>query len=425
MVKRFLVNRLTLITLSTIFLYTFLSDTFAESTDNAVNLMNKANVIRNVAKEWIEVGIEQHNRGLYQQALNSFSQAQNYLHYLDSQQKDKLYNYLQITIKIISEQQKIDTNLSQAEQLIYQDDISDAKMLLGEIQGNPFLQSDEKERLQQMLQEIHVLLNTRMKQMRQLYLESIESYRKDQLHEAREGFETVANSGLLDLPKGKTPQDYLSKINAFLSNRQEYSHSISSNIESVQDKTAEEPWSTKSAEANTQSLEKAKQELFQTESVLQADEEKQIDSGTENSEIVQSYLKAVLEDTLNQVQKYLSNYDFQSANKAVTRLRLTLTKKRSQLREELFVHYQDIIKKLYEKIEEEKSEGGNFSALAGEIQPFANTEPSGRSRNQIDKNHEIKALNDAAVIYIKEGKYQEALEVLQKLNFLNQQESGI
>ena len=87
---------------------------------------DKAAVALQVARKWINVGVEQYKRGLYGPAEKSFLFANDYKEYLPAAEQDKLNQLLENTRKASAERKKIQEHIDTASQLVKEEKFAEA-----------------------------------------------------------------------------------------------------------------------------------------------------------------------------------------------------------------------------------------------------------------------------------------------------------
>ena len=171
----------------------------------------KKKVVRQVAQRWIQVGVENYKKGLFEAAAQSFVRAQEYKGYLTAAELEKLNDLIEET-HIALERKRILEHIQTAYKLIEQGELIKAKAHLENVKGSEFFTEAERKQITDSLSKLDNQLGGQAKEIADLYRSSVELYLAGQLEKALEGFVKVANSGLLIAPAGQTAEDYIRLI---------------------------------------------------------------------------------------------------------------------------------------------------------------------------------------------------------------------
>ena len=173
---------------------------------------------RQVAQNWIQVGMEQYQRGLLAAAVQSYLMAQDYQEYLTAAERRNLDELLEKTRKKIAaiERKRILEFIQKANKLVEKDKLIEAKASLESVRDNKFLTEQEQKLITEGLEKIDNQLSQQRKDVAELYNRSERFYRSGQLEKAREGFVEVAGNSLLLGQTETTAEDYIAKIDSEL-----------------------------------------------------------------------------------------------------------------------------------------------------------------------------------------------------------------
>ena len=311
-------------------------------TAQKVDLSEQSLSVQEVGSEMIEVAIAEYNMALFDTAYKTLFKAKKYETSLSALDRDKLNKYLQASYDAMNMREEALQHIRAARQLILSNRLLEAKAHLKEIQSSPFLNSMEKNAVADSLKNMDILLISRQKQMRQLYEVSINHYKSGKLPEAREGFITVAQSGLLDLPDGKTAEDYIHQIDIVIGkNFDSHKHSqLLSNSAAV-------PANPVITVAKKEDVNNLKAPL---PPVLVSNKNRIPATNPEiQNTVAAGYMKAVIKDTLIKVNNFLDNGDISNANICVDNAAKILNENRHHLDISTFDEYVNILTHLKNK----------------------------------------------------------------------------
>lgn len=401
---------------------------------------NKQKVIRQVAQKWIDVGIEQYQRGYYKTAEQSFLRAQDYEGYLTSEKREALKGFLAKTHEAATERKRILRHIQAADELESRGRLIEARTHLEKIKDSKFLAEEERKLIVEGLRQIDVKLGEQKIEIAELYDRSVGFYGSGRLEEAREGFIKAVESGLLAASAEKGAKDYLVKIDNILVERAKPPVSIKARPEEKavevpaggieEPKADEETLGTVEEELLGVEVERAEQEAVEEEAEKvekpaaiepEAEEVGYIEVVKRNRNIRRSRTKAVVNDAVAKAQRYISEGEFGKAKEAVETGERIVNEYQLDLGDELFIQYSGELKQLSEKIIEDRS------VVARQLQEQKQLEAIEaqqryREQTEADRKRRIAELMDSAMAYQKQQKYPEALgqlEYLLKMDPLN------
>jgi len=389
------------LTLSLILLLTMVFGGFSVAQSDA-DASNKAKVFAKIARNWIAVGTEQYQRGLYSQAQQSFSKAIGYQDYLSSSDKKKVSGLLEKTRFAGIEKKRVLTSIKTADDLIGQGKLVDAQACLEAVADCEFLSENESQQITEELDTITAKLNSRRQQDSQLYRASVKLYRTDELEKAREGFASVAQSGLLVLPDGKRAQDYIKKIDAILAQRADFSRSN-------KDLSQQDLVNIAAAE----SVEIVTQPDAQDD--LASGESDQAERISNKENVVIRYTEAVIKSSLDKVEDYMSRDEFDYARQALSTAEQAVSENRSYLGNELYAKFSVKLKGVRAEIDQKEK-----TQIADRLQEQRRLAELEKRRAQLEKLkaeriEKVSQLAELVMDYMRQGRYEEALEKLQEL----------
>jgi len=403
LIKPFGKNPLLVILASVLLLVTALS----EVAPSQAGKSDKQKIVRQVAQNWIRVGMEQYQRGFYRAAEQSFLRARDYREYLTAAEREKLSGLLEKTHIAALERKRVLEHIRTANELVEQDELTKAKAHLTRVQDSEFLTEEERALITEGLKKIEEQLGERKKEITGLYDRSVEFYLAGQLEDARGGFLKVAESGLLVGLEGKTAEDYLVKIDGMLLQRVKPSPLVEAKppVEEVP-----EPAVVAVEEEKPVVVAVAKPKVVEPV----ADEGGYIEVINRKRNILRGRARAVVEDASEKAQGCLSEGEFDKAREAVETAKRVVNRDCFHLGEELFKQYSSRLKQLSEEI----ASGENERALQLEEQKRAEAieaQRQYREQMEVDRSKRVTELMDNARAYMKQQRYEEALGQLESL----------
>jgi len=337
----------------------------------------KRKVIRQVAQDWIQVGMEQHRRGLYKQAEKSFLQAQEYQEYLSDAEREKLNEVLQQTHTTVVERKRALAMILRANELVGQDRLADAKALLERVRGNAFLTKEERELIIKGLKEIDnwlygqraerkpiiedfgrvdSQLDKQREEIAELYNRNVEFYLAGEFEKAREGFAKID-----DILARKAEPSAPTKAGRVAAAVPELEETVAAIRDELLD-------------AGTEPAQKAGPQMPLIESGIGkpswrpgigaaefkvpepvTDEVDFTEVTNRKRNILRSYTRAVVNDAIAKAQNYVSRGEFDRAKEAVAGAEQTVNKNRLHLGNSLFRRYSNRLKQLAKKIAQRQS----------------------------------------------------------------------
>jgi hypothetical protein len=364
----------------------------------------KTAALREVAQNWISVGISQYNRGFYPEAEKSLLTARDYQEYLTADEREKLEEYLAKAHQTSVDRQAVLEHIKEARNLLSQGRPVEARAHYEKVRNNPYLTELERKQITAELQTVDANFDKHRKEITELYNRSVEFYRAGKLEKARQGFVEVAGYGLLVAPKGQSAEDYLLQIDNILAERFKGKSPAESAPPPVPP-VASPPVSTKAAavenkpehrqaeaglDINQQAPPNAESGLLQTGSQQPLtseikvkpqppENEQDANQQPQNSpeeiidvakvaepapkksaevtpatdtkaKIIRAYTKAVVDDAAVKVGYYIGRREFDKAIAAVRAASEVVSENRSLIGDELFTQYTVRLKQLADRI---------------------------------------------------------------------------
>jgi hypothetical protein len=349
---------------------------------NVQNEQEKAAISRETAQDWLQVGLQQSKKGLYEQAEKSFLAAKEYQAYLTAQERTQLEKHIAEARQAVIERQPVLEHIKKARELRSQGQPVEARAHYEKVRNSPYLTQQERKQIDQEIEDADGSFDRQKQQFTEIYNRSVQLYRAGEIEKAREGFLEVSRYGLLVLPQGQTAEDYLIQIDSVLASP--FKAIPDSNL---QQPAEEEP---KAENVMTQSLPAAAEvPLFKPatdETVVekQSDQQSQMKQLQEDKaevteearpqpeavstgeqaerktdavgdkearvKIAKSYAKAVVEDAAVKTDYYISTGEFDKAIMKVRAATEAVKKNRSLIGDELFTQYSVRLKQLADNI---------------------------------------------------------------------------
>jgi hypothetical protein len=359
---------------------------------NVQSEKEKTVVSREIAQDWIQVGISQSKKGLYVQAEKSFLTAQEYQGYLTAEEKTQLEKHIAEAHQAVVERQAVLEHIKMARELFSQNQPVKAKAHYEKVRKSPYLTEQERKQIDQEIKNVDGSLDKQRKEITEIYNRSVQLFNAGELEKARGGFVEVARYGLLVVPKGQTAEDYLIKIDSILTEQLKGTSEANAlplpvaalpakeepKIKSVSQPTLPEvevvllkPGPDKPPVEKPVDMEpEVNQTQEQTAEVAVAAEppaqtemspagaqkvtpESKVETAPAEDarvKIVRTYTKAVVEDAAAKVEYYISRGELDKAVEVVRAATQTIKEYRSLVGDELFAQYSVRLKQLVDKI---------------------------------------------------------------------------
>ncbi len=296
-----------------------------EMAADRANEIDKQRIIREVVKNWVEIGAKQYERGFYEHAKKSFFKAMEYEEYLTKAEYTKINKLLERKNTTSFGRERLAEYVQTAKELIEQGDLLKAKAYLERIKDSDSLTETERRKTGESLSRLYKQIEKQQKKDSELYKQSVEFYGQGQLEKAREGFVEVVRSKVSRAPEREMAEDYLMQIDAILLN------------EAKPEKIEETAKPSKTAAPEPVK----KQDL-------------QIEVGSRSKNIQHSYTRAVVADAEAKAQDYMSQGKFYKAQETVETAEKVVSENRIYLGDELFRQYTRKLKELTEAISSER-----------------------------------------------------------------------
>ena len=377
-----------------------------------VNEADKERIIRQVAEYWIQVGERQYERGLYTHAEKSLRNALEYEQYLTADQIKKLGELSQKTSERAGQRAQILQHIREANALIQQNHLIEARSHLDSIRDNQFLTGEERSQVMAGLAKIDETLNEQKRRITELYNRGMEFYRS--LAEARTQLRALAdNEFLTDIEReeiaaslstvefritqeqGRVNQLYNLSMRHFQAGQFQQAEQCAAQMRMILTGSSGLPAEAAPDQVGAEQTPAIiEQELFGVmgeaiEPAVPKEEPAVVDTPElfiinvvdepnrpaliemaepvppppapeqvpQKAEILRTYTAAVVSDTVQKVQNYVMRGEFEEARKAVATAERTVSENQIYLGEELFVQYRSQLRQLRRRIAEREDAG--------------------------------------------------------------------
>ena len=351
--NKFLGRKLGLVILTSVLLLTVILSQVALS--QQADGTDRTEVVRQVARKWIQVGVEQYDRGLYKASEQSLLRAYDYREYLTAVERKELDELLEKTHIAVVGKGHVLGQIQQADEFVKRGELDRARACLQEAQEDKFLTKEEQKLIVKKLDDIDNRLTSQKK-------------------------EVIIPSKLTETK----------------------SVSVSKSVQKPQVLAKQE-----------ESVVAAVTETSVVEPTIDG-EDSYIKVINRRSNILRSHTKAVVNDAVAKAEDFISKGEFNNANEAVELAERTVSKNELYLGEELFKQYSDQLSRLAEQITLENDQRGQQLQAQKHLEA-AGAQRQRRDEMEADRSHRISELMDNAVAYQKQQRYEEALGQLDGL----------
>jgi len=415
---------------------------------------DRQNIFRQVAEKWIETGIEQYNKGFFEQAEQSLLRAGNYLEYLTDAKRKQLQELLGKVRAAAEERKTLRQLYRTVNELIKQDRLDKAKSHLEKIKDNKALTADERAQIEEALSEIDKIIKAmailgeaeevkpvvkkqpepppkkevikpavepdeRKKKIAELYYRSMGYYRTGELAKAREGLIKVKESGLIPPLMVKTIESHLKQIDKKLAQKAKpQAAKPNAPKAKIPRPIVTEPNIPKPKVTMPGKVKEKITALKATEPVTEKGGYIEVIKRKTNT--LRSYTNAVVNDAVAKAQKYISQGEFDKARAAVDTAKITVSKNQMYLGSELYKRYNDTLQQLIEAIKKAEKEQQK-QLEEKQRQEAIKAQQQFREQMELERQERIKTLLENAKAYQKQQNYEAAVGALKNLLALDPQ----
>jgi tetratricopeptide (TPR) repeat protein len=400
---------------------------------------------RQLAQKWILSGVEQYSKGDYEQAEKSLIHAQEYQEYLTVTERNQLSEVLEKTRTANLERKRVAEVYQRVAELIKQDMLELAKAKLEEVRDSLSLAKDEKERITEAIGQIDNQIKAKAQsqeaeatakaedrvpltkeepvettigpektipatkytkqEIADLYYRSVGLYRTGQLKKAREGFVTVANSGLIPASMVNTINGYVREIDKTLVIKD--MKKIATPKARIQPRTTRPSYAVPEVSATSKVATPEYAEPVTSEGPY-------IEVINRKRNIMRSHTMAVVNDAVAKAESYVKEGKFDKAKEVVATAELTVNQNEMELGDELFKQYSGVLKKLSEDIDQAEKQK-TMASEEEKRRAATEAQRSFREQMEIDKQKRIDTLMENALAYQKQKNYKAALGQMEQL----------
>jgi len=367
---------------------------------------DKEKIVRQVAEKWIQVGVEQYQRGFYKAAEQSLLRALDYQQYLNAAEQQKLNDLLEKTHIAVLERKRILAHIQTADELVKKGERIRARAHLEKVKDSEFLTGEERQLISDGLKKLQGQLGEKEKEMAELYARSVELYNTGEIEQAREGFIKVAKSGVVVAPEGRRAEDYLLRIDEAL-------------VQSIRPTSAitAEPGQlgTRDVSALDRFVDVETEPVLTTlKPLATSGKGGYIDVINRKNNRLRSYTKVVVNDAVAKVESYISRGEFDKAKEAVETAERLVNENQLRLGEDAFKEYSGQLSLMTERVTQGQT------AQAGQLEVQKRSEAVEaqrvyREQTELDRSKRIDELMNNALSYQKQQRYEESLGQLQSL----------
>jgi len=293
---------------------------------------DKEATLRKAAGQWIKVGIEEYNRGMYIQAENAFLSAREYYPYMTKEQRTLLEMYSDKAHEAYVEVVALSKQVDKARELLANNDLIEAKKVLEQIKNNEFLTEIQTKHfgLVDLEAEINSLIQNRQQHIDEVFGLSVQAYRDGDLETAKKGFEHVIEQRLTSEIQRSAAQGYIDRIDSLLEREQTPFVDVEQLLkQEAPEEAVEQP------------------EPVKAEAAAEPKTPEQI----RKAKLLRSYSQAVVNDATEKVKTFIKIGDAFKARQAIRKAEDIVNENRKHLGEELYRQHIAQLQELSRQIE--------------------------------------------------------------------------
>jgi len=317
---------------------------------------NKEATLRKAAGQWLKVGVEEYNRGMYIQAENAFLSAREYYSYMTKEQRTLLEMYSDKTHEAYLEVVTLSKQVDKARELLANDELIEAKKVVEQIKNNEFLTKIQTKQfgLVDLEAEINSIIQKKQQEIDEVFGLSVQAYRDGDLETAKKGFEHVTKQKLATDIQRSAAAGYIERINSLL--KREETPFVEEEVFLEQEPTGEpaeqqEPQlPASSVPAEMTATEPAAVNVPEPVKVRAAAEPKTPEQ-RRKEKLLRSYSQAVVNDATKKVETFIRIGDAFKARQAVRNAEKIINENRESLGEELYQQHISQLQELSRQIE--------------------------------------------------------------------------
>ena len=386
----------TLTLLSTVFVLFFPLAAWSQETGQSTDANDQTAVT--TANQFIQAGLEEYQRGNYELSESAFVKALEYREYLDSAMVENLNDLLAKAKKAKDERNIILQKIRDADKQVNEGKLLEARDNLESVRNSEFIKAEERNLIVEGLKAIDSQIDTKRKEVAEIYNTSVENFRAGELEKARAGFAKIAGNKLLVAPEGFRPEDYLAKIDKALAEKQ------------TTTKT-EQGYSSDDVLAKLAAGMGLAQEPVESAGM---GGDNYISKIQQKINIIRGHTRAVIADANEKAAGFLRENEFDKAREQIETAQRVVVQNEFYLGKELYREYSGMLLGLTEKID--KQEAARMAELDTQRKKAAaEAATEFKERMERERNERVKELLDRAKTYQKQQRYEEALGQLESL----------
>ncbi|MHC4130516.1 MAG: hypothetical protein ACYSSP_01020 [Planctomycetota bacterium] len=314
--------------------------------------VEKEATLRKVAGQWIMVGIEEYQRGMYLQAETAFLHAREYYLYMSKEQRKTLDDFSERTHKAYLEVISLSKQVENARQLFAERKLIEASQTVNQINSNEYLTDTQKQQfnLMELETEINSLIQRRQRQVNEVFGLSIDAYRNGEFETAKRGFEAVIAERLTPPVQRTAAEGYVERIDLLMEKERTPFIEVEQILEAedIEEETgsegAAEPLLILPPEPIVPIQERP--EPVKVESPAPKTPEQ-----LRKEKLLRSYSQAVVNDATKKAKTFIEIGDTFKARQAIRSAEKVLNENREHLGEELYQAYTGQLNELSQQIE--------------------------------------------------------------------------
>ncbi|MHC4122364.1 MAG: type II secretion system protein GspD [Planctomycetota bacterium] len=355
--------------------------------------------VHKLARNYMQLGMELYERGNYRQAQKYLLFALDYQDYLSKQENQQLSEYLEKTHSKSLESDDVAEDIRKARELFKTGQFLKAKMLLQKVSQYKSLKSDNKQRIDSLLEKIELKLQGQEQEIGRIYTQSIKLYSSGELLKARDGFVKIVESGLPVGATGKTAEDYLAKIDKALGKT---------------DKPKDKELIDVIAEPTEKVIKAEPTRAAANEVKEKAAGGGYIEAVTRRMKIIRGHTRAIVKDATDKARDYINKGEFDKAQEQIDSARRTVEDNQMELGEDLYKHYKGQLNELAETVGKGKKAKAEQD---GKERTKAAEQAQADRRIEMEENRKqrVEELLKNAHTYQKQQRYEEALGQIESL----------
>ncbi|MHC4842283.1 MAG: hypothetical protein ACYTEE_00630 [Planctomycetota bacterium] len=308
----------------------------------------KEAILRNVAGQWIMVGIEEYKRGMYIQAENAFLSARDYYLYMSKEQRQTLEDFSERTHKAYLEVIGLSKQVENARQLFAERKLIEARQTINQINSNEFLTDTQRQqfKLDELQEQIQGLILRRQRQIDEVFALSTQAYRSGEFESAKRGFEAVIAERLTSEVQRTAAQGYIERIDRLLERERSPFVEVEQLLE--EETTQQQPGPQTAPTAPSEPIVPVQQK---PEPVKVETTAPKIPEQIRKEKLLRGYSQAVVNDATQKVQTFIEIGDNFKAKQAIKNAGKIINENREHLGEELYHAYIAHLEELNKQIE--------------------------------------------------------------------------